>query len=163
MTGTLKSYDGKLFPLPVLTQYTVDTGDKEGCGSFYLRFAWDQAAAELLGQAAEFTAVEAGKTVFTRRSGRGAAGAGPAGAGRRGDWQKLAGQTAGQPGGGNGVFDGPSGGHSVAVCQALWGEQNCGRRPAAADRLSGGDGVQRVAGATRVLPSQRGSGAQNAT
>lgn len=65
MTGTLKSYDGKLFPLPVLTQYTVDTGDKEGCGSFYLRFAWDQAAAELLGQAAEFTAVEAGKTVFT--------------------------------------------------------------------------------------------------
>ena len=53
MTGTLKSYDGKLYPLPVLTQYTVDTGDKEGCGSFYLRFAWDQAAAELLGQAAK--------------------------------------------------------------------------------------------------------------
>lgn len=65
MTGTVKTYDHQVWQLPVLTEYTVESGDWESCGGFTVRFPADRETWTVLKKAAEFTAEEDGAVVFS--------------------------------------------------------------------------------------------------
>ena len=65
MTGYLYNAAGRCVQLPVLLSYTVTLTDGEPCDSFAVRFLYAPPEAETLTEACRFTAMEAGKTVFT--------------------------------------------------------------------------------------------------
>lgn len=65
MIGIVTSCAGVQTQLPALLQWSIKRTDSEPCDSFGVQFACKNTTRQLLEQAVEFRAVEAGKTVFT--------------------------------------------------------------------------------------------------